>query len=240
MQALNMSEEIDRALRGRSVDYSCYLDADWRFDELETDAWRRLGHEYSGGVYRSLGEIILGAIHDLDAAFQKFHPDAPCAAASDFWRSWQVQRHIGEFCSRLADSDTARLLVGNNFDAVEQAERARVHLSRRVAAVAYRLLDEIRSSDPPDLSAPTETEEIAATGGPPKNYKTRFGRNIDLLRKECGWSFDKLAARTGIDKKLILGHVNDGKGARPNTLRTYADAFSKELNRTVNVAEMES
>jgi hypothetical protein len=49
-----------------------------------------------------------------------------------------------------------------------------------------------------------------------------------------------LADKTGLDKKLILGHVNEGKGARPNTLKIYADAFTKGLNRKVTVAEIES
>jgi hypothetical protein len=73
-----------------------------------------------------------------------------------------------------------------------------------------------------------------------KNYKTALARNIDRFRKECGWSFDQLSRKTGLDKKLILGHVNEGKGTRPNTVKIYADAFTKGLNRTVTVVEIES
>jgi hypothetical protein len=73
-----------------------------------------------------------------------------------------------------------------------------------------------------------------------KNYPTALGRNIDRYRKECGWSFDRLAEATGLDKKLILGHVNEGKGAYPSTLKTYADGLSKKLGRTVTVADLES
>ncbi len=68
---------------------------------------------------------------------------------------------------------------------------------------------------------------------------TAFGRNVDRLRKECGWSFDDLANKTGLEKKLILGHVNEGRGAQPRTKKTYADAFAKELKRTVTVTELE-
>lgn len=73
----------------------------------------------------------------------------------------------------------------------------------------------------------------------PKNYKTGLGRNVDRLRKECGWSFDDLANATELDKKLILGHVNGGKGAHPKTLESYAQSFSEKLGRTVTVAEVE-
>jgi hypothetical protein len=70
--------------------------------------------------------------------------------------------------------------------------------------------------------------------------KTALGWNIDRLRKECGWSFDQLATKAEIEKKLILGHVNRGKGAHPDTVKKYADAFTKGLGRTVIVAELEA
>jgi hypothetical protein len=66
-----------------------------------------------------------------------------------------------------------------------------------------------------------------------------IGRNIDRLRKECGWSFDALAAQTGIDKKLILSHIN--KGAKPTLriLKEYAQAFSNGLQRAITVPDLE-
>ena len=64
--------------------------------------------------------------------------------------------------------------------------------------------------------------------------------NIDRLRRDCGWSFDLLSEKTGLDKKLILGHVNEGKPAQVRTLKTYADTFTKALSRPVSVAELES
>jgi len=69
-----------------------------------------------------------------------------------------------------------------------------------------------------------------------KTYTTSFERNVDRLRQDFGWSFDDLASKTGLDKKLILGHVNHGRPVRPKTVSTYAQAFTKKLNRTVTVA----
>jgi len=69
-------------------------------------------------------------------------------------------------------------------------------------------------------------------------HRNITGRNIDRLRRECGWSFDDLAEKTGLDKKLVLGHVNEGKGAHPSTLKIYADAFAKGLDRKVTVSEL--
>jgi hypothetical protein len=235
MPALNVDEEIDRTLQGRSGDYTCYLDQDWRFDEIEADARRRVGHEYGGRRHGSIGEIVVKGVHDVEAAFQKFHSNASCSAVADFWRSRQVQQHIADFCARLGESSTARTLAGNHLDAAEEAERARVHIYRQLAAFAHEALDgEVASP-----SAGTIQDPLLERTGSSKAYKTALGRRIDGFRKECGWSFDELANRTGFYKKLILGHVNEGRGARPNTLKMYADAFTKKLDRRVTVAELE-
>ena len=68
---------------------------------------------------------------------------------------------------------------------------------------------------------------------------TAIGQNIDRLRKESGWSYDDLAAETGIDKKLILSHVNKGARPIPRILREYAQAFSKRLERKIIVPDLE-
>lgn len=141
LPALNLEEEIDRSFQGRSADYACCLHTDWRFDEIEADAWRRAGHEYSGRPHASVAEIVVRAVHDLEAAFRKFHPNASCAAVADFWRSWQVQRHIADFCAGLAESETARMLAGDSIEAGRQAECARVHVCRQLAAFAHEVLD---------------------------------------------------------------------------------------------------
>lgn len=65
------------------------------------------------------------------------------------------------------------------------------------------------------------------------------GPNIDRLRKECGWSFDQLAKETGIDKKLILSHVNKGTKPHPRIMKEYAQAFTKKLGRQITIAALE-
>ncbi len=68
---------------------------------------------------------------------------------------------------------------------------------------------------------------------------SKIAINIDRLRKECGWSLNDCARWTGLEKKNIRGHLA-GKGARPKTLKTYAQAFGRELKRTVTVSDLES
>jgi hypothetical protein len=79
----------------------------------------------------------------------------------------------------------------------------------------------------------------AERGLPKKFVATPLGRNLDRFRRECGWSFDDMAAATEIDKKLILGHVNKGKNAHPKTLATYARTFTEKLGQPVTVAALE-
>ena len=71
-----------------------------------------------------------------------------------------------------------------------------------------------------------------------KNYKTALARNVDRLRRECGWSFNALSKASGVDKKAILRHVNAGGRAKVRTLNAYAEAFSKELHRIVTAEEL--
>jgi hypothetical protein len=72
-----------------------------------------------------------------------------------------------------------------------------------------------------------------------KSYKTVLGRNIDNLREECGWSLNDLEKASGLDKKLMRGHIS-GKGAHPNTIKVYADTFSKQLGRKITAVDMNS
>ena len=115
------------------------MDDDWKFEDIEDDAWRRVGHQYEGRQHSSVGEVVVKAIHDLEAAFALVHPGATCEAVAAFWTSCQVHRHVSDFCARLAESETGRLLAGSSFDAGEEAERARVHLCRQLVTFAHEL-----------------------------------------------------------------------------------------------------
>jgi hypothetical protein len=112
-------------------------------------------------------------------------------------------------------------------------------------------LTSLRPSDDGDTPAtlrddPSNGAAQASAQGNPKlprskrKGKTALGRNVDRLRKECGWTFDDLATATDLDRTSVLGHVNKGRGARPSTLTAYADAFTEKLGRPVTVVELES
>jgi ribosome-binding protein aMBF1 (putative translation factor) len=67
----------------------------------------------------------------------------------------------------------------------------------------------------------------------------RIGKNIAKFKKECSWSFETLAAKTGIDRTTSLSHVHGKSKPHPKTLKEYAQAFSKELKRQITVNDLE-
>jgi hypothetical protein len=106
---------------------------------------------------------------------------------------------------------------------------------------AYKIYVEARNSEEWHKLAKAIADAQAETRQPQsvkRSVDWRIGRNIDKLRNECGWSFDKLAEKTGIDKKLILSHVNRGAKPHPSTMREYAQAFAKELNRQITANDL--
>jgi hypothetical protein len=156
MPPVQLEDELDRAGEGRFGDFACYLDDDWHFAEIEHNASRRSGHEYAGRSNRSIGEIIVKSIYDLETAFRKRHPDASCRALADFLRSWQVQRHIANFAIKLAESESARMLAGDRVAARNQAALALKHIKRQLYTFAGELLDEATPESHSALEQPAQ------------------------------------------------------------------------------------
>jgi DNA-binding XRE family transcriptional regulator len=104
----------------------------------------------------------------------------------------------------------------------------------RIAVMCKQLTKELARRG----KLPSPAQNVRETDSS-KSKSTPVGRNINMLRKECGWSFDDLVDETGIDKKSILAHVNEGRKPRPRTLKEYAQAFSKALQKEVTVADLE-
>src|SRR6266542_1275583 len=96
----DMNDELSRVLDGTRLSpvVRCCLDRKWRFDDIEADSWKRRGHEYAGMNNKSIAEIIVKALYDLDVSLHKFHPSLSNSARAEFWRSWQVDNHIAQFC----------------------------------------------------------------------------------------------------------------------------------------------
>ena len=69
--------------------------------------------------------------------------------------------------------------------------------------------------------------------------RSPLGRNIDMYRTRCGWTFEDLAATVGIGKNAVNTHINHGIQPQAGTLKAYADAFSKALGGTITVEDLQ-
>jgi hypothetical protein len=75
---------------------------------------------------------------------------------------------------------------------------------------------------------------IRRAAAPKVEAKSSIGENLKKLCEECGWTPYKLHKQTGLDKKLVLGHVNKGKGCSLENRKIYAKVFSKALGRPIS------
>ena len=64
------------------------------------------------------------------------------------------------------------------------------------------------------------------------------GRNIKRLRFESGLSYEELASCMDVEKKTVWANASGRTMPRPNTLKLYADVFSRQLGHPVSVAEI--
>ena len=138
----DMNDELARLLDGTRVSprVRCYLSPAWRFEQMEADSWKRSGHEYAGLAHRSIAEIIVKALYDLEGSLDQLHPQLSNSARADFWRSWQIDDHLARFCSMVARSGEAEALARESFCVVNEVNQARnwVYLQLELYATDLR------------------------------------------------------------------------------------------------------
>jgi hypothetical protein len=106
--AASLMQDINQEFQDRTVWPACFLDKDWRFEEIEREAKRLSGHNYVGREYSSLQQVMWMALLDFERVLARKHPDVSALFWASFWRSWQLYRHIMQFCkTELATSIAA-------------------------------------------------------------------------------------------------------------------------------------
>jgi len=103
---------LQRVLDDRLAEPSCSLGEEWRFADIERDAWKRVGHAYEGRKHTSVDELVVKAVHDLENSLFAVHPNAGTASVASFFGSWQVWRHVSDFCEQISKSPAVRRLDG--------------------------------------------------------------------------------------------------------------------------------
>lgn len=130
---------LERVFAGRSPRFTCLLADDWNFASIEEDSRQRAGHEFAGRRYASIAEIVLKGIYDLQNSLRRFHPQISCAGVADFFRSWQLWKHIAEFSRYVGESKTAELLAHDSWKARREAAAARDFLFVQFLAFAHEI-----------------------------------------------------------------------------------------------------
>lgn len=84
-----------------------------------------------------------------------------------------------------------------------------------------------------------ESDTATQTANPSRRASSLTGKNIDKFRKECGWTFEKLAEEVKLEKTSVLSHVNAGARPRPQNMKVYADVFTRRLGKQITVQDLE-
>ena len=216
---------------------------------------------YRSGVARKSPSQFEGAVEKLEARFRILATQAGKAlgncpeelSAADYW--------VQELVAYLLEDNSDQILSVNQGGLIGRPSLASAALCERREKKAlaetnqdFAALDPKRFANRPVL--PTIKRRVQKTDvgpapiavglRPPPGQITqaapaqsKIGHNIDKYRKECGWSVDMLASKTGIDKNAILDHINKNAKPRPKTLKEYADAFSRCLGERVKVSDLE-
>jgi len=72
-----------------------------------------------------------------------------------------------------------------------------------------------------------------------EQVRTPIGRRINALRRQCRWSLGTLSKETGVDVRLIFRHVSEGTIPDQDSLKLYAEAFSRHFRRSVSPETLE-
>ncbi len=186
---LSLDDAIERAVK--SIDYiggiglgeyTCWLDRDWRFDEIEADARNRIGHEFEGLRHTSVVEIVVKAVYDLEDSLLFFHPTISRASRATFFRSWQLQRHIAVFCDRLSRSSTAQAISKGKEQ--EHAGGALEFIYQKLVVYAHTVLEGLGAVTKPEWSdwhQGTQVIKETAGRGNRESQSTANWSEIEIL-----------------------------------------------------------
>jgi len=103
---------------------------------------------------------------------------------------------------------------------------------------------EVIPSAPQTPSNP-KTPQFAGSETSPKpaivsasDNKETVAAQLQMLRTECNWTIEKLAAKTGFDEKTVKRHLSGRASPRLGNLTVYERAFSKALKRDIVIKKM--
>jgi hypothetical protein len=136
----SLDATIDRFFKGESPEIVCCLGDDWGFDKIALSRRVRLGRY---NLVEQTGMIGMGfqLAWDLEASLKSRFPKLPAAAVADFWRSWQTDKYLADFCYELGQSEAAIAHLKSPEIAESAAKKIHYFLVTQVAAFAQSVAD---------------------------------------------------------------------------------------------------
>src|SRR5579872_4956464 len=99
-----IDQDLEDGAQGLSNDPQLSLGVDWNFVEIEKLANGRQGHRFQGLRMTSYLRMTAVAAYDLDEGLHRVHPNVPASAVADFWKSYEVHRHLCQFVKLLVQN----------------------------------------------------------------------------------------------------------------------------------------
>ena len=232
----SLKEEIAEALEERSAEVRCLLAGDWGFDQIEADAGRRSGHQYAREMHPTIAGIVARAVHDLERSLNRFRPALSCSAVADFWQSFQVRRHIANFCDELAKSEVANRIAGDHVMARFCVGDARDYVLMKLATFAH----EIQSDKPPlegDHKAREQSADTARSSGEELSApQTGVRANRDAVSSERRGLVDSYIEEVlkSTKKRITRTDIWKAAGYRTRTEFERWERNDKRATKTAN------
>lgn len=154
-------------LDGVSVWPACCLDTDWDFPTLETIAKSLQGHDHTNRTPLSAQAVVFGALADFEDAISSRHGVLTSSAIGWFWQSWEVHRHIKQFCERLEISVTARRLGVDSRDRADAMEPSGDESTQEQPATVAGAGAETAGPEPQSEAGPANGNPPSATAQVP-------------------------------------------------------------------------
>jgi hypothetical protein len=228
---------------------TCCLASDYGFQEIEDDAWQRRWHSISVRAGASTLKLIRGALLDFDRARATQLGSMSGEALAAFWTSWQVKRHLADFCHRaiLARGGDVHIDGRPFVDALRWADEVlatyahEVRLTAPVTGPVVEPAEPERTAAIPDpaVETPTPTASHPEAGPQPRVRRGR-PRQTPNRHPEVELFLNKVGKEAGreitiIDFCAVSGFGDDtvfGYWRRGNTERcsyVHAKQFEKTL-----------
>lgn len=67
--------------------------------------------------------------------------------------------------------------------------------------------------------------------------RPKLAQNLERLRRECGWTLDRLAEEAGLHRTTVMRHAK-GDSARSANVKQYAVAFARGLGRSISIDDL--